>query len=357
VDEAQSAYEMLLEESSSPLGLVLTYDDAPPAQPAPERIARPRPPRAVPVAGVIGAGSFSQRVLIPAIQGAGFALELVASANGLSARSAADRFGFSGAVTPDELLASDLDLVCIASRHGSHASYAIRALEHDLPVFVEKPPALSHEELDGLRAAAAGHVLQVGFNRRFAPLAIAMRDHIADRGAPIELLYRVAAGRLPDDHWLNDPQEGGGRLLGEGCHFVDFACWLVGDLPSRVVANAADGSGQLSLAQRFAITLAFADGSLATILYGSESAPGVGKELVEVHSAERSAVLHDYRRLELHAARQTRILRDRGQDKGHRAQFVALRRALEGERPGGPDPLDTMGVTLDALSSAGQVVT
>jgi predicted dehydrogenase len=354
VNEAPKAYEMLLDESSSPLGLVLTYGEArPEAEPPADTITKRRVPRSTPAAGVIGAGSFAQRVLIPGLKKAGFALELIASANGLSARSAADRFGFANAVTPDELLVSDVDLVCVASRHGSHASYAIAALERGLAVFVEKPPALSMQELDALRAASHGKVLQVGFNRRFAPLAIAMRDHMAKPATPIELLYRVAAGRLPDDHWLNDPHEGGGRLLGEGCHFVDFACWFVGDLPSQVLATAAAGSDQPSAAQRFSITLAFADSSLATIVYGSESAPAAGKELVEAHSAGRSAVLQDYHRLELHTGKQKRVLRNRTQDKGHQAQFVALRRALDGHPAGGPDPLDTMRVTLESAAKAG----
>jgi predicted dehydrogenase len=355
VEEAPEAYDKLLVGSTSPLGLVLTYGPAEPAERTRPTVSSGRAAGTAAAAGVIGAGSFSQRILIPALRDAGFGLELVASANGLSARSAADRFGFAGAVTPDQLLDSEaIDLVCVASRHGSHASYAIRALERGLPVFVEKPPALSQEELNALRDASEGRVLQVGFNRRFAPLAIAMRDHIAGRGAPIELVYRVAAGQLPDGHWLNDPEEGGGRLLGEGCHFVDFACWLMGHLPTQVAATVADGSEQLSLAQRFSVTLGFADGSLATILYGSESAPAIGKELVEAHSAGRSAVLDDYRRLELHGDKRRRVIRDRTQDKGHRAQFVALRQALGGEQQGGPDPLDTMTVTLRALAATGQ---
>jgi predicted dehydrogenase/threonine dehydrogenase-like Zn-dependent dehydrogenase len=353
IEQAPEAYETLLNGSVSSLGLVLTYGPfEPPA--APERATRkPRPVGAAPAAGVIGAGSFSQRVLVPALRDAGFSLALVASANGLSAKSAAERFRFSGAVTPDELLGADgLDAVCVASRHGSHASYSIRALERGLAVFVEKPPALSVPELDALRDAARGQVLQVGFNRRFAPLAVTMRDHIAHRQQPVELLYRVAAGRLADGHWLNDPDEGGGRLVGEGCHFVDFACWFIGALPSRVSASVPGGSEQLSLGQRFSITLTFSDGSLATILYGSESAHGVGKEWVEAHSAGSSAVLDDYRRLALHGGRRSRTLRDRAQDKGHHAQFVAFRQALDGETVEGPDPLETMRVTLEALQQA-----
>jgi predicted dehydrogenase len=313
----------------------------------------------VPAAGVIGAGSFSQAVLFPALRSAGFKLQAVASAGGLSAVSAAERFGFERALTPDEVIAAqDVDAVCVASRHGSHAAYTLAALERGKAVFVEKPPALNIEDLQRLREAARGRVLQVGFNRRFAPLAQRMREHLVSEGHAVELLYRVAAGRLPPDHWLNDHDDGGGRLLGEGCHFIDFACWFVGALPTRVLATAPSDE-QLALTQRFEVALAFADGSLATIFYGSESASGVAKELIETHSAGRSATLHDFRRLELRGNSRTRGVGRRHRDKGHRRQFEVFREALTARTEpkdsglAGPDPLATMAVTLQSLASAG----
>lgn len=353
VDAAAAAYDRLVEDETSPLGVVLTYT-AFTAQYEP-RSDPPRQPAHAgsPITGVIGAGSFSQRFLIPGLRDAGFKLALVASANGLSAAGAAKRFGIDRAVAPDELLhADELDVVAIASRHGSHAAYALTALELDKAVFVEKPPALTTDELERLRDASRGRVLQVGFNRRFAPLARTARDHVSGRGHPIELLYRVAAGRLAADHWLNDAEEGGGRLLGEGCHFVDFACWFVGARPVRIFASVPPSPGKVALAQRFAVTMTFADDSVATILYGSESAPSVEKELIEAHAGGRSAVIHDYRRLELRGEKRARVIRDHRQDKGHREQFLAFRRLIDGGRPEEPDPLDTMAMCLQALASA-----
>jgi predicted dehydrogenase len=359
VDDAAEAYEQLLHGSASPLGQVLTYDPsaAPPSagERSPTRTVTRRPQAATPVAGVIGAGSFSQRVLIPALRDAGFELSAVASASGLSAEAARERFGFKRTATPDELLASDeIHVVCIASRHGSHAPYAIRALERGMAVFVEKPPAISIDQLEQLRRAAEGRTLQVGFNRRYAPLAIAMREHVVRLGQPVELVYRVAAGRLPDDHWLNDPDEGGGRMLGEGCHFVDFACWFIGMLPSQISASVPPATEQLALAQRFSITLAFPNESVATILYGSESAPGVEKELIDAHSGGRSATVHDFRRLDLYGSKRPRVMRGRQQDKGHRAELVAFRRLTDGDSACGPSELDTMAVTLQACVAAGK---
>jgi predicted dehydrogenase/threonine dehydrogenase-like Zn-dependent dehydrogenase len=358
IEEAAGAYERLVGGERSPLGLILTYAETPlPPIAAVARNGGPaRAPRrhgATPAAGVIGAGSFSQRLLIPSLREAGFSLTAVASANGLSANSAVERFGFTRATTPDELLAADdLDVVCVASRHGSHADYATRALARGAAVFCEKPPALTATELEALREAARGQVLQVGFNRRHAPLAMSMREHVVRGGHPVELIYRVAAGRLPADHWLNDPGDGGGRLLGEGCHFVDFACWFVGSLPTAVAAAVPDSGVAVALEQRFAITLTFAGGSLATIFYGSEADGDFSKELVEAHSAGRSAVLHDYKSLELRGGGRPRTINDRRQDKGHRAQFVAFRQRLDGDPGTRPDPLDTMAVTLEALATA-----
>ena len=355
VDDAARAYELLLTTEPTPLGIVLTYSPgaAEPVTPVPQVRRRAAARGAPPAIGVVGAGSFAQRFLIPGLRDAGFELAMVASADGLSAAGTAERFGFGQAVSPDQLIESGgLDAVAIASRHGSHAQYATAALAGGKAVFVEKPPALTLEQLGELRRAASGAVLQVGFNRRFAPLAIALRDHIAPSGAPLELLYRVAAGRLPGDHWLNDPDDGGGRLLGEGCHFVDFACWLAGALPDQIQASVPAPTGRLAASQRFAITLTFANESIATILYGSESAAGVSKELVEIHCAGRSATLDDFRRLDLHGRGRTQTVRNRTGDKGHSAQLHAFRRALEGEGPpASPSPLDTMEVTLRAFEA------
>ena len=360
IEVAEEAYEKLLGDEISPLGILLTYGRSErqnghsPRDAARTSVAASRT-RAVPAVGVIGAGGFSQGVIIPGLSGAGFRLAMVASARGVSAVGAADRFGFERAVDPDELLlAEDLDAVCVASRHGTHAEYATRALDLGLAVFVEKPPALTFDELTRLQEAARGRVLQVGFNRRFAPLAQAARAHIGSGDQPMEVLYRVAAGPLADDHWLNDQDDGGGRLLGEGCHFVDFACWLMGGLPTHVSASIPDSPAPLPLSQRFAITLTFPGESIATVLYGSAAAPRLEKELIEIHSAGKSAVIHDFRRLELFGTGRPQVVRARGQDKGHRAQFVAFRRRLDGGSPAEPDPLATMAVTLEALTAAHQ---
>jgi predicted dehydrogenase/threonine dehydrogenase-like Zn-dependent dehydrogenase len=357
VDDAPAAYERLLAREDSPLGIVLDYEPSTmPVKPAAGSSAAPQPPANPTVAGVIGAGSFAQRVLIPALEQAGFELASIASAAGLSARSAAERFGFGSASTVDELIANPrIGLVVVATRHASHAPLACAALRAGKAVFVEKPPCLTSRELRELRAALweSGQSLAVGFNRRHAPLARALREHVTGHG-PIQLVYRVKPDSLEAGHWLLDLDEGGGPLLGEGCHFVDLACWMVGALPERVsCAMPARPGIAVAASESFDVTLEFGDGSLATISYSSAGAPAVGKEYLEVHSGDRSGVLDDFRRLTLYSGRRHETQRARGQDKGHRAQIRDLRSVLERKtEQAALDPLDTMQVTLAALASA-----
>jgi predicted dehydrogenase/threonine dehydrogenase-like Zn-dependent dehydrogenase len=355
VERAPEAYESLVRADTSPLGILIEYvPDIAPEGPSPPKPASASAGGAS--VGVIGAGNFAMRVLIPGLKRAGFGLVAVGSSGGLSARVAADEFGFARATTPSEILnAADLDLVAIATRHASHAELAVRALRAGKAVFVEKPPALDRAQLDELRAARdeSGRHLLVGFNRRYAPLARELRTHVVGAGAPVELIYRVNPGRL-EDHWLDDLQEGGGRLLGEGCHFVDFACWLVRALPERIQCVMRPDPGQpFAAARSFSIILDFPGGSCATIVYLASGAAALGKEYVEAHAGERSATLDDFRLLRLMDGRRAWRRRTRRADKGHAAQFAHLRSALQSEAaPDDVDPLDTMSVTLDGLTSA-----
>jgi predicted dehydrogenase len=359
IDDAPVAYDQLLGTGKSPLGVILTYPGSTDAAPerASETGVKARPEADPQRVSVIGAGSFSRRVLIPGLIDSGFTPTSIASAGGLSAKAAAERFPFDRAATAEEIARGDgAGLVAIATRHGSHAELAAKVLRTGRSVFVEKPPCLTWEELSDLRLAReeGGGVLTVGFNRRYAPMSAEIRKHLDPTGHPKEILIRVAAGRLPEDSWILDPQDGGGRLLGEGCHFVDLACWLVNALPVRIACTVRSPVGQpLVVAQGFSLTLEFPGGSTAVILYTSENAQGVAKEYIEVHSGGRSAVVDDFRRLTLCDGKHRRRSGARRQDKGHKPQFASLRgtlMSLDGKID--PDPLDTMAMTLTALESA-----
>jgi predicted dehydrogenase len=344
----------------SPLGVVIQYPETSLSTRVPAASdgaasngARARPKGPVDQASVIGTGSFAQRILIPGLRAAGFLIDTVASASGLSARTVVEEIGTGTAGTLEDALASDAGVLVIATRHSSHADLAERGLRAGKAVFVEKPPCLTWDELQRLRDARAnsGCELAVGWNRRHAPLAIRLREHISRGDHPRQVIIRVNAGQLPADHWANDPQEGGGRLVGEGCHFVDLACWLVGATPTTVQATIHPlESEMLQTAQRFTVALGFPDGSLATVLYTDQGASGLTKEYVEAHSGGRSGVLDDFRRLNLFDGRSRSEVRERRQDKGHRAQFVHLHARLsQGTTDTQLDPLSAMWVTLKAL--------
>jgi predicted dehydrogenase/threonine dehydrogenase-like Zn-dependent dehydrogenase len=355
VERAAEAYGRLLAEADSPLGIVLQYASAEPSLSTVPGVGV-TPATSSSRVNVIGAGSFAQRILIPSlVRSNGLALGVVASAKGLTAKAAADRFGFAGVATPEEAVGdTDADLVAIATRHASHAALAEAALRAGKAVFVEKPPCLTSDELEALRTARAqsGRALLVGFNRRHAPFALALRDHVREPGTPIELLYRVSAEPLAPEHWLNDPDEGGGRLVGEGCHFIDFARWVIGTRPVSVACVAgATAGGSMASAQRFVVALSFVDSSVATVIYGVEGSRATPKEYVEAHSGGRSAIVDDYRTLTLYGRRGRPSRRVGKQDKGHSAQFESLIRELGGAGPAELDPLDSMATTLEALAA------
>lgn len=357
LERVPEAYDRLVSSADSPLGIVIEYGstrlDATVVSTVPQAPKRRPEGHLGRGASVIGAGAFAQNVLIPALREAGYPLNVVASARGLSASSAAARFGFQRAGSAEEAIAApDSALVVVSTRHDTHADLAESALKQGVDVFVEKPPCVTAEELTRLEQVEreTDRRLFVGFNRRHAPLAVKLRDHLAGRDLPLSVVYRVNVPELPLDHWLNDPESGGGRLVGEGCHFFDFACWLVGDIPISVSCQAHPSLGRpLASAQSFTSAMMFANGSMATILYCTGGSPRLPKEYIEAHGAHRSGVLDDFRTLHLFGGNGEGKASARSPDKGHVAQFYHLRSVAEGSaKHTYPSPLATMRVTLAA---------
>jgi polar amino acid transport system substrate-binding protein len=215
----------------------------------------------------------------------------------------------------------------IATRHDSHAELARRALLRNRHVFVEKPLALTEEELERVVAAAEESEgrLMVGFNRRFSPLARAAKEFFLNRQAPLSISYRVNAGRIPREHWAQDPREGGGRIIGEVCHFVDLMHFLTGALTTRVYAEAiVSRNHEIVDEDSVFITLRFSDGSNGSIAYLAEGDKTLGKERVEIFGEGKSFVLDDYRSATAYRdgrAEQTKL---RAQDKGQADEVRAV---------------------------------
>ncbi|HEX5955383.1 MAG TPA: bi-domain-containing oxidoreductase [Solirubrobacterales bacterium] len=335
-DQAQRAYEAL--QAERPVAIVLSYPraamPAPAAEsPAPEAAPPPRRGAGPPRFGLIGAGSFATAKIIPGLVEAGFEPAVVASASGLSAESARQRFGFGAAAAGARAVLEDddLELIAIATPHDSHAELVVAALERGRSVYVEKPLALVFEEVGAIERAlarAGGHLF-VGFNRRYAPLARELRK----LGGPRVMSYRVNAGPLPAEHWTNDVRRGGGRLKGEGCHFIDFLCDQSGADPASVLCSGFRSDPALALAgtDNFSLQIAFADGSAGTVAYAADAPAGPGKERFETSAPGAYAVIEDFRRGSIWIGRERRQLGGRRQDKGFAAQFEMISAVLRGE--------------------------
>ncbi|MEX0788009.1 MAG: bi-domain-containing oxidoreductase [Anaerolineales bacterium] len=339
VEEAEAAYAAL---SQGALSVVLTYpegglDGADLADRSLTVSASPPGVGSLRL-GVLGAGNYAMHVALPIVRRlAGVQRAAVASPSGLRAAEAARRFGFSYATSDSaRILADDqIDAVAILTRHHLHAELTARALRAGKHVWCEKPLALDAVGVAEVEAALreSNKLLMVGFNRRFAPMAVAMKEFLRRGGGPWTGSYRVNAGPLPSGHWLLDPRQGGGRILGEGCHFVDFFTFLFDSLPWRVQTSGLAEAGEHAVL----IRIEFENGSLGTVEYSGHGDRAVSKERLEVSGSGYSAVLDDFRTLTLAEAGRRRTRRSwLRQDKGNRAAWEAFRDAIG---RGGPPPI------------------
>ncbi len=355
VERAAEAYALLASSvGERPFGILLEYDapdaTAPPPAPAPRRAAK----GTVGVA-FLGAGNFARGTLVPAFQEVGARLVAVSSQSGLTAADGVERLGFERTADglDDLLAADDVDVVVIATRHASHAELTARALEGGKAVFVEKPLAVTADQLELVeRALRSGGPLMTGFNRRYAPAVQQLNTAFGARRREA-IAIRVNAGSLPHGHWLQDPEDGGGRLVGEGCHFVDLAIDLAQAEPLTVhAAGAAPPDGPVEAADTFAITLRFAGGAVAQIVYTGAGPSKLSKERIEVIGGGLAAIVDDFRRLELYDGRKRTVTKS-GQDKGHRAQVAAFVAAVagRGEAPDAASYVRSTRATLAAVES------
>jgi len=331
--EAPRAYDLILQRSAPFTGIVLAYDTAN-APLATVSLREQSFDPAKPNVGLVGAGSFAQHFQLPALQGQA-GLVSVASNRPNAARNVADRYGFA-AVTGD---AADIfndtrvNTVFVATRHDSHAAYVIRSLEAGKNVYVEKPLCLDIGQLDAVREAyhRSAHRLMVGFNRRFAPFTQKVREQHAN-GIPVAIQYRVNAGAVPPDHWVHDPLIGGGRILGEVCHFIDQCMYLAGAPVTHVSAAAFNVPGGKD--DTVTIQLQFANGSIAGISYFSNGNAHLPKEQIEVFGRGTVSVIDDFRTLTVYGKSTSK--ETTRQDKGHAG---AVRAFLDAVRSGKPSPI------------------
>lgn len=327
INEAERAYELIAgHDSESHLGVMLEYDTTTETKREIELAQVSKRARQASVRlGVIGAGDYVRSMLLPHFKAAGAEFLAIATASGVSAIDVGKKFNFMRAVSGvDEVLAdTGVNLVLIGTRHDSHAELAARALVAGKNVFVEKPLALNEEELAAVLTAAEGSTgaLTVGFNRRFSPLAIACKEFFAERNTPLSILYRVNAGRISSDHWIQHPGEGGGRIIGELCHFIDLMQFWTGATATTVFATSiCSQNTRLVDADSVVLTLKFADGSTGCIAYFAEGDKSLSKERVEVFGDQKTFVLDDFRAATFHEDDRARTKTLRVRDKGQAEQ-------------------------------------
>lgn len=355
IDRAVEAYDAIEAKSGErPCGIVLSYADQAPLAETVRNAAVSRAASGKVGVAFVGAGNFATATLLPPLKKlASVRLTGVATSSGVSALSAARKFGFAFTATGIEQLLEDEATTCVfvATRHNLHHSLAVQALAAGRAVFVEKPLALNveglHEVVDAARASRGQ--LMVGFNRRFAPLARQLRSRFAERTGPAFVTYRVNAGFLPKDHWTQDPVEGGGRIIGEACHFIDFIQFLTGAVPIRVSATSVrSGNARETDDDSVAITLEMSDGSVGTVLYVALGDKRFPKERCEVFADGCVGIVDDYRSGRFVGAGRDEQLKGGFQDKGHAAEIGCF---IDAVRTGGEPPIGLESLIATTLAS------
>lgn len=356
IDNALEGYGKISDRGA--MGIVLQYSEAP-LDVQPERtVALPKPaPAAVPeaVVAVIGAGNFAGATLLPAMAGAGARLKTIVSKGGVTGTHLGKKFGFENSTTDLDSVFKDpeINTLIITTQHNTHARMVIDGLKAGKRVFVEKPLCLTEEELEQIKEvyeAQASPMLMVGFNRRFAPHIEKMKEMLDSVRAPKAFIMTVNAGALPGNHWTQDPERGGGRMIGEGCHFVDLIRFLAGSSIVDVQATGIDQGAQRE-DENMTVTLKFADGSVGTVHYFANGDKSFPKERLEVFTAGRILQLDNFRQMTGYGWPGFKGMALRQQDKGHANELTKFIQAVK-QGSGSPIPFEELMEVTEATFKA-----
>ena len=356
IEDATKAYDVITgKRKENFLGVLLTYPDSE-LKVGNQTIRFPlsTTKNATVKLGVLGAGLYANATLLPAIQNIkDIQLVGIASSGGLHAQNSGKKFGFAYATSSDEEIINDpnINTVAILTRHDTHADLVIKALKAGKNVFVEKPLAINSTQLLAIskQLKNSQSLLTVGFNRRFAPLAGQLSAFYKDHTEPMHVHYRVNAGYIPLNHWTQDPTLGGGRIIGEACHFIDFITFLIGASPVSVTAHALPDNGKYR-EDNVSMSFTFPDGSIGVVDYLANGDKSFPKERVEVFCGGKIAVLDDFRALELVENGNRKTIKG-VQDKGWKNEMITFAKSI---REGGQPPIpyeQLIGVTKASFAA------
>jgi polar amino acid transport system substrate-binding protein len=347
IEQAGEAYEIVTGKvSERHMGILLKYSEVSETHSVKEAPQRTASGSDMVGIGFIGAGSFAQKFLIPFARQEGGLLSVVTS-RGVTAKSVGEKFRFRSYSTDarDVLVDPAVNTVFIATRHDTHAAFATAALKAGKDVFVEKPLALREDELAQILEVANQQTdsrLMVGYNRRFSPLGRQARQIFRRAAGPLLINYRVNAGFLPKEHWTQT-EEGGGRILGEVCHFVDFMQYLAGSDPIAVYAlSVAANNAQMPDQDNVVISLRFKNGSIGQISYLACGDKLLGKERIEIFGDGQVFVIDDFRVAEHYAGGTRRKIKSPG--KGYQEEVEVFLRAVR-QGKSSPIPMDSLVLT------------
>jgi len=360
VEKAQTAYDKLYDGSLGGIAALLKYDGSeqlPSATTAAKTVVCDTPIERDKIRiGVIGCGNFTRSTHIPNLDSnKDFQIAAIASSTGVNAVAINKRFSIPYSTTDyHELLSDDnIDAVLIATRHNLHSEIACAAMKAGKHVFVEKPAALSWEQHEALKqqTTETGPVYMVGYNRRYAPLAVELKSRLQPE-LPLIIHYQVCVPEIPADHWTLDPAEGGGRLVGEAEHFFDFINYLVGAPHTGVTARCLQREIETKDTQfNFIVEIDYGNRALGTVTYTSFAAPGSVRESVTVYQAGQTFILQDFKVLRV-SANKTKTIRNAFGDMGHKAELEAFVSHLKGDATGrASEPLAASAISLEAMDS------
>lgn len=337
IEQAESAYSLMMEGTQPYMGMVITYPSDR-ARPLPRTISvTPQQSTRAVTMGIIGAGNHVRAMLLPPLQTMNsVTIRALCTASGITSKSLAGKIKAGYCTSDAQAILDDaaINTVLIGTRHDSHGSLVVKSLLADKHVFVEKPLCLTEEELQEIRVvyekkAPDGLQLMVGFNRRFSPHANQARTFFASRTNSLVMLYRVNAGRIPPEHWVQDPDVGGGRLIGEVCHFVDYMQALCAAPPISVFARRIGRHSSGITDDQCVLSLTFGDGSIGTIVYTAEGHASLPKERFEAHADGKSLTMDDFLETQMYEGRQNHVFKTAKREKGFPEEMTQFVQAIE----------------------------